>query len=298
MSFYNENGINNYIKSNAVSGFSLYENSRSLLVVYNFIQQRPVLVILDERYENSSLIEKPDKYEKEVTTLALGLANALDTKLLVIKYPDSYKSFDNSSHIWVWTSEKNVELAFSENVYTNENGLYNTIKSLVGENNIRRFNNNKNPAKKENDALSSAFHIWQRKNIEIGSYVDIDLVRFKDTKITELIELKRSNYSLDKWKPFDADKNNFSILHYVAGKMNVPLILVYNRRSDVLDENIDKAFQFKTKKLKTNEDIYDVIDKLKIFRINRDRNGGIVHNHLGECSLTDFISAANTTDLF
>lgn len=303
MSLYEENGINYYIKKNSIKGFSLYENSRSLLVIYNSSKNEPLLVVLDERYDNDSLIESPDEYEKKLTVLALELARSLNVHLLIIKYLNSYTTFDNSSKIWLWTDEKSIEEAFLNNNYVTDKVLLETMERLVaGKTKIRRFNNNKNPAKSENDALSSAFHLWTRKNVGIGAFVDIDLVRFDGNNITELIELKRSFYGLEKWRPFNNDINNYSALSDIAQRLNIPLILIYNRQSDSMLSGIKKEYQYKTMKQKRDSCVYDIIDRIAVYKVD-NHNIGYMNNIglpylLGNCSLDEFLSVSNTTDIF
>lgn len=303
MNHYEENGINNYIASHKINGFSLFDNSRSLLVIYNTSKNEPVMVVLDERYENNNSIENPDDYEKTLTALAINLASSLNVNLLIIKYLNSYETFNNTSRIWVWTDEQPIEKAFTQNTYYNADGLLKTMERLVnGKSTIKRYNNNKSPAKKENDALSSAFHLWTRKNVGIGAFVDIDLIRYNGSKITEIIELKRSFYELKKWKPFNNDFNNYSALADIAARINVPLILLYNKQSEYPITSVDHKYQVKTIKQKTGTIVYDIIDRVIAFRVYNS-NIGYMFNVglpclLGECTLEDFLLLPYTTDVF
>lgn len=299
MSMYEENGINNYIKNNNIEGFSFYENSQSLLVIYDTFKCEPLLVVLDKRYEDEASIENPDEYENNLNAFALDIAKKLNVHLMSVKYLNSYTTFDNSSKIRIRTDEKKDNIIRSGN----DNDLFKVIKRLVGEKTtIRKYNNSKNPAKKENDALSSAFHLWTRKNVGIGAFVDIDLARINNGRITELIELKRSFFKLENWKPFNNDINNYAILADISKRLDVPLYVTYNRQSNSKLYGIEDKYQIETIKQNTGDIVYDIIDKIAVFKIE-SRDIGFMNNvgaasRLGTCKLDDFLSASDTADLF
>ena len=85
--------------------------------------------------------------------------------------------------------------------------------------------------KSVNDATSSAYHKWQRDNLGAIKVSDIDLVRIDGAgNPTEMIELKRSYYPLDRWKPFSDDFVNFNLLLNVSQKSGMRFTIAYNLR--------------------------------------------------------------------
>ena len=86
------------------------------------------------------------------------------------------------------------------------------------------------PEKDINDASSSSYHDWQRKNLG-GDIIatDIDLIRFQEQPDKlQLIELKRSNIKLEDWDPFVNDFGNFKLLSHLLPE-GEELTIVYNR---------------------------------------------------------------------
>lgn len=82
-----------------------------------------------------------------------------------------------------------------------------------------------------NDASSSAYHNWQRRNLGNISVSDIDLFRKSTESVpAEIIELKRSYISLERWKPFPVDYTNFNLLLSVAKLCSLEFSIAYNVR--------------------------------------------------------------------
>jgi hypothetical protein len=83
-----------------------------------------------------------------------------------------------------------------------------------------------------NSQESSAYHNWQRANLGAISVTDIDLIRLNDDRkrVIQLIELKRSFYSLSKWSPYPADFSNFNAIESLASRVDAEFLIVYNVR--------------------------------------------------------------------
>jgi len=82
-----------------------------------------------------------------------------------------------------------------------------------------------------NDSSSSAYHQWQRANLGSITVSDIDLFRKSSGGAPgEIIELKRSYISLEKWRPFPDDYANFNLLSSVADRCGVLFTIAYNLR--------------------------------------------------------------------
>lgn len=82
-----------------------------------------------------------------------------------------------------------------------------------------------------NDATSSAYHNWQRDSLGAIVVSDIDLFRKGGGGFpAEIIELKRSYYSLEKWRPFRDDYANFNLLLNLSKMCGITLKIAYNVR--------------------------------------------------------------------
>lgn len=85
--------------------------------------------------------------------------------------------------------------------------------------------------KSVNDATSSAYHNWQRASLGAIKVTDIDLVRLDDDgEPIEVLELKRSFYSLQDWKPYQDDFVNFNLLLSVCRQADIKMNIAYNVR--------------------------------------------------------------------
>jgi hypothetical protein len=84
-----------------------------------------------------------------------------------------------------------------------------------------------------NDASSSAYQNWQRENLGAIKVSDVDLIRLnpKTGGAVEIIELKRSYFSIEKWRPFEVDFANFNVLSNLAARIGAKFTIAYNVRS-------------------------------------------------------------------
>lgn len=82
-----------------------------------------------------------------------------------------------------------------------------------------------------NDAVSSAYHNWQRKTLGNRIIVsDIDMIRLNmNEEPIEILELKRSSANVNTWKPYQDDFINFDLLNSIATLCDLPLTIVYNQ---------------------------------------------------------------------
>lgn len=126
------------------------------------------------------------------------------------------------------------------------------ISSLELQNRFSRFGlkmNNMHAQKSINDRSSSPYHQWQRTHMGNSVTVsDIDLLRFENGILKEIIELKRSYINLDQWKPYQDDYPNFILISKLARKKELGFYIVYNHR--------------------TKMPFYDDVSKLKIFEFD------------------------------
>lgn len=106
--------------------------------------------------------------------------------------------------------------------------------------------------KRVNQYTSSPYHDWQRNNLGSITVSDLDLIKYVDDEVKEIIELKRSKMSLETWTPFYRDYSNFALLinTIVGSGKNIPFTLYYNLMRDgqkgMRDEDIStiKVFDF------------------------------------------------------
>ena len=73
-----------------------------------------------------------------------------------------------------------------------------------------------------------------------------------------IIELKRSYYDLERWKPFTDDYRNFRLISNLCNMSNLGFKILYNQR-------IKTPFQ-------------DKIDKMKLFEVDFSKNPSIKEN--------------------
>ncbi len=119
-----------------------------------------------------------------------------------------------------------------------------------------------------NDATSSAFHKWQRENLGSINATDIDLIRLDQENIPiEIIELKRSYYALDEWRPYPEDFVNFNLLLNVCDSADINLNIAYNVRQTKPKFNDDASrvaiFQYRNANSPVSNGEYDFDDFIK-----------------------------------
>lgn len=79
-----------------------------------------------------------------------------------------------------------------------------------------------------NSKASSVYHTWQSKHRFIGGITDIDVTRLGfDGKPVEVIEVKRSRISLEKWAPYFNDKGGYEILSKFCKNENLDFTVAY-----------------------------------------------------------------------
>ncbi|MFC4299473.1 hypothetical protein ACFO0J_15625 [Castellaniella hirudinis] len=81
-----------------------------------------------------------------------------------------------------------------------------------------------------NSRESSAYHHWQRQSLGSITVSDIDLFRLDDHRSTpiEIIELKRSYFQIQDWKPYPQDFPNFNLIVDVARRADIQFTIAYN----------------------------------------------------------------------
>ena len=271
MERYKDNGLCDFLKeryknNEKSSEIKFFDTDKSLLVVASKRDSVPLCLIIDDRIKKGTDAGVLSDTEKYHGNECYKIAQQAKLPLFWVRYVDR-EILHNNDHVYLWHSN-------------NKQGTFERIQlrqmiELFAEYGIEAKLEDKTPQKRKNDSLSSAFHIWQRECLRIGIFADIDLIRMRDNKVVELIELKRSYIDFDKWNPYNADINNFAILSNFCNKLgNVDFHIVFNTQLDKipygLEARLRKYYRMIHKKDKGV--YYDKIDRLKLYRIERREN--------------------------
>ena len=93
------------------------------------------------------------------------------------------------------------------------------------------------PSKAVNRMTSSAYHDWQRQSLGAITVSDLDLVRIgPGATVVEVVELKRSFISLDRWRPYRQDFANFNLLAAFCEPTGARLTIAFNRYEPPSDD--------------------------------------------------------------
>lgn len=207
--YYNDNAIYEKLRSYNSDSF-IWVSGNAWLLVYGDQYSIPKLLALvtTKTFCNEGLYIKQNKI--------ITLSKELNIPFINISFDDTINDIDyvklqdNSSGIW-----KNISLQELKEIFkmfgvpVNTNPCYKAI----------------------NDKKSSAYHNWQRENLGNITVSDIDLIRISGNTIQEIIELKRSYYNFDKWKPFPDDYPNFNLVLNLCNKVGIDkFTILYNIR--------------------------------------------------------------------
>lgn len=229
MSYYESNGIYEYLKENNIKNFFWTSSDKWILVYGNDRQEPKVVSVVVKSTGNS---EDVSQQEKNIISVVKSMVKDTDIHMNFIRY-DADKPLET---VQFW------EAGSARLETINMDDLRNRFIQYgikMNENKTKKF---------INDRSSSQYHEWQRENM--GSDVtvsDIDLIRFKGNEIKEIIELKRSKIPLEKWNPYKADFNNFTLLSKLAVEAGIDFYIAYNYRQELpfLDDiSYIKLFEF------------------------------------------------------
>lgn len=269
MERYEINGFCEYLKhSKKQHNFRFYDTTKSLLVVAKKQDNEPIMLIIDDRVTDKEYEQGLDLYEKEFGNICYTMAKTAKLPLFWVRYVDR-EFLKNEDWVALWESGyKYIE---------GKDGFRKIqMKDLVTifrDYGIEATLEYRTPQKRKNDSLSSAFHIWQRECLKVGVFADIDLVKMSKDKrhVAAIIELKRSHYSMDQWRPFTFDLNNFCIISNFCKKMGeIPFYILYHEQIRFLPYGIEKEqkkYYFPIQKKGTP--YFDKVDYLKIFQVEQ-----------------------------
>ncbi len=187
MPFYTGNAIYDYIKQNNLDYFFCVKNSWTL--IYGDSKSDPKLFAFVKKVND--LESKLSEEEVNQLEKAKKIAENLSLPFIFICFQD------NSNELYVQRNNKKEKVTFEG------------LKDIFS-----RFNlsNPGVPFKPLNQYSSSLYHDWQRKNLGNITVSDLDLVKFDQDDIIEIIELKRSKKQLRYWTPYEDDFPNFKLI--------------------------------------------------------------------------------------
>ncbi len=237
-----------YYKSNAIYEHIINQNviqykfvvGNAWQLVYGDNNCMPKLLVYAEGVKDTDIENELLDNSKYAFGLLKTLTDKANLPLIFIKFPSN---IDEVDYVLVADDPKNltfkkVNMSELSDIYKNH-GLPIT---------------NSTTAKYLNDRTSSAYHNWQRGSL--GSQItvsDIDLWKVNDKgEPVEIYELKRSYYSLERWKPFTDDYRNFQLIDNLCRMCGISFRILYNVR-------LKNPFR-------------EIIDPLKIFSVNFTQN--------------------------
>jgi hypothetical protein len=201
-----------YYSTNAVletlsksPGDFVWPAGNSWILVYALQTEVPVAVVF---------VRGQSVSENAVANYARQLAERAGLPFLSVEFDDTSSEI---SEVQVFDSDKRVRVPLPELKQRFEKlGLPVTSGAVT---------------KAVNDKESSAYHHWQREELGAIKVTDIDLLRVVDTEIVEVLELKRSFFSLETWRPYKADYTNFNVIANVCEPAGVRFTIAYNVRT-------------------------------------------------------------------
>ena len=187
MPYYTGNAIYNYINEKCLDYFFCTKDSWTL--IYGDANSNPKLL---------AFVSEVDDLSSDISVLEIKQSENAE------KIADNL----NLPFIFIRFQKK------SDNLFVSLNGKqgiinYQKLKELFIEFGV---SNNGTPSKPVNQYSSSPYHDWQRNNLGKITVSDLDLVKFEQDEVVEIIELKRSKISLEKWFPYEDDYPNFQLI--------------------------------------------------------------------------------------
>jgi len=201
------------------------------MLVYGNVDSIPRILVFASRVDNIA----GECYPKELNDAnkALSIANYLNLPFIFVRF------MVNNDVVAVW-----------EGRFENWRNLsYAQLRDLYEEYGVVQPGTAK---KRVNQYVSSPYHDWQRQNLGRITVSDFDLIKYVDGEVKEIIELKRSKISINRWNPYQDDFPNFALLinTIVGSRKSIPFTLYYNVMKAgqmgmrVEDTSLIKVFDF------------------------------------------------------
>lgn len=205
MPYYTGNAIYNYINENNLDYFFCTKDSWTL--IYGDSDSNPKLLAFVSEVEDLSAVISV--LEINQAKYAKKIAENLSLPFIFIRFQKK--------------SDKLFVILRGKKVIIN----YQKLKDIFTKFGV---SNSGTPSKPVNQYSSSPYHDWQRNNLGKITVSDLDLVKFEQDEVVEIIELKRSKISLEKWRPYEDDFPNFQLIinSILNSNKNINFRIYYN----------------------------------------------------------------------
>ena len=268
---YESNGIYNFLReTEGTHNFMLVDITKSVLIVSKKDTMEPMLLVLDDRIQKDEVGKDFGEVNGESEALFVGgkLSEKVNIPLVIIRYVDTEEELSDASSIEIFLKKPFMEIC-------EEGGNLQDLIDLFNRLGIKAYREEQSPEKDENDSLSSGFHKWQREHLNIGIFSDIDLVRICNEEVVAIYELKRSYISMEEWRPYLDDINDYIMLIRFCEVANIPFSVVFvfqaneKQYADILKSNEERInkYYYETRKMIKNqqEKYYDDVSRIKMF---------------------------------
>ena len=207
---YKGNAIYDYIMANNLDYFFCVENEWILL--YGDEKSMPRLVVYASKV--SDINSAFSIAEKNGGNKSYGIAKYLKLPFIIVRF------MVKSVYVRVWQQDATWQVM-----------TYDQLRDLFEYYGVVRPGT---PKKKVNQYVSSPYHEWQRDNMGSITVTDFDLVKYRNARVEEIIELKRSHENIKTWLPYRRDYPNFALLinAIVLSGKHIPFTLFYNLLED------------------------------------------------------------------
>jgi hypothetical protein len=252
MTYYKSNALYEKIKEMGLTHFK-FVSGDAWQLIYGDEASNPLLLVFAKGTVLVEYNEKLSEQDEDAINLLSYVSDRTGLPLIIIKFRTDLATIQEVSFAYSDLKFQKISLK--------------SLTALYGKYGLPVSNT---PTDKYlNDTTSSAYHNWQRQNLGRDLTVsDIDLWRIDEDEKPEIIfELKRSYYSLERWKPFTDDYNNFRLISNLCNKASLNFKIAYNVR--------------------TKNPFHDDISKIKLFEVNFNKKPPIKEE--GIISLKEFL---------
>lgn len=257
MGYYEGNAVYDYLHENVERHEFFWTSADKWILIYGDEQREPKVVSVVSQGEIS---EGVSLSEKNALKVVQNLVKDTDIGMNFIKYNPN----EVLKEVLYWEAGEAEPAIISMEELKNR---FSTFGLTM---------NSASASKEINDKSSSPYHEWQRCNMGSSvTVVDIDLIRFIDRRVGEIIELKRSKVDIEKWEPYTDDYSNFIMTSKLAAKANVDFYIMYNYRRE--------------------RPFLDDISRLKLFKFDHRKETPC--EFLGYGQIEDFAKKEKSTDM-
>lgn len=252
MTYYKSNALYDKIKEMGLTNFK-FVSGDAWQLVYGNDACNPLLLVFAKGTTFTEYNQELSEQDIDAINLLSHVSDRTGLQLIIIKFQTDMSIIQEVLFAY-------SDLKFQKISLSGLSALYGKYGLPVSNTSTDKY---------LNDKTSSAYHNWQRQSLGRSLTVsDIDLWRIDETATPEIIfELKRSYYSLERWKPFTDDYNNFRLISNLCNMASLNFKIAYNVR--------------------TKYPFYDDISKIKLFEVDFNKQPPIKEE--GIISLKEFL---------